>query len=312
MGTNTLRKPLAAVQLVALRGELTVREIAEAMKLPKSTAHRLVASLVDVRLLQSERGADGDVYTVGPLVGELNGGQLAWRAIWQHARPEMAALRDEIGETVGLHVLHAERRVLVGQEVSAQSHRWVYNNHMVPMPMYGGAASKMLLALLPEDDRRRLAERDHLAMPRTGRKTAGLAQFLAELQRIRDQHYSTSSDEVNPGITSIAVPVVTETHRGHPLAVITVAGPSVRFTEQVMKRCLPRLRLAARRIAEQLSEGAGGTARPVRAVVNGRARTAIAPAVRDLEEPRARTTAERPPDERRARNAAATPIRRSA
>ena len=269
MGANLLRKALDAVQLVALRGELTVREIGEVMGMPKSTAHRLVANLVEVRLLQAHRGADGDVFALGTLMHELAGGQLFWRTLVQHAQPQMLAVRDDTEETVGLHVLFAERRLLVEQVVSHHPHRWVYNNHMVPMPLHAGAAAKMLLAMLPEQDMRRLAKRDHPLAVAKGRPR-DLDGFLQDLSEIRRRSYSLSSHEVNPGISSIAVPVIGDASSGYPLAVMSLAGPSIRFTEKAMKRSLQRLRRAAAAIADELRTSTGVA--PVRDQVtwNGR------------------------------------------
>ena len=256
MPANQLRKALDVVQLVALRRELTVREISEAMRLPKSTAHRLVASLVDVRLLEPHRGPDGDVFVLGTLMHDLTGGQTSWRTLAQRARAEMQAVRDQTGETVGLHILFGDRRLLVDQAVSRHEHRWVYNNQLVPMPMYAGAAAKMLLAMLPDAEMRRLAARDHAQAVAKGRRSRDLDDFLKELLEVRRRGFSSTSDEVNPGIASIAVPIA-DAGAGYPPASLSLAGPSVRFTEKAVKRSLQKLRQAAKTVADdlQLSNG---------------------------------------------------------
>lgn len=253
---SQLRKALDVVQLVALRRELTVREIGEAMRLPKSTAHRLVANLVDVRLLEGHPGPEGDVFVLGTLMHDLTGGQTSWRTLAQRARPEMQTVRDKTGETVGLHILFADRRLLVDQAVSRHELRWVYNNQMVPMPMYAGAAAKMLLAMLPDDEMLRLARRDHAQAVARGRRSRNIEDFLQELREIRRRGFSSTSDEVNPGIASIAVPVA-DTGKGYPPAALSLAGPQIRFTETAVKRSLQKLRLAARAVADNLEASAG-------------------------------------------------------
>ena len=253
---SQLRKALDVVQLVALRRELTVREIGEAMRLPKSTAHRLVANLVDVRLLEAHPGPDGDVFVLGTLVHDLTGGQTSWRTLAQRARAEMQAVRDQTGETVGLHVLFAGRRLLVDQAESRHEHRWVYNNQMVPMPMHAGAAAKMLLAMLPDEDMRRLAEQGHAQAVAEGRRSRNIDAFLGELVDIRKRGFSSTSDEINPGIASIAVPIA-DTGKGYPPAALSLAGPSVRFTESAVKRSLQKLRQAARAVADNLQSSTG-------------------------------------------------------
>ncbi|ODU62628.1 MAG: hypothetical protein ABT05_07355 [Lautropia sp. SCN 66-9] len=256
---SSLQKAMDMVTLAALRGELTVREFGEAMSLPKSTAHRLVASLVKLRLLSVHRGPEGDVYSVGRLVEELSAGQLSWRSLLHHARAPMAAARDETGETVGLHVLYAERRVLLEQAVSQHPHRWVYNNQMVPMPLRAGAAAKMLLAMLPPADMERIAARDHRVGKTKAEAQRALKAYLRDLQQVRDNDASRTADEINPGIASIAVPVIRDTRHGHPLAVLSLAGPSVRLTHAVQEKALPQMRRAAQQIAQAASASARGS-----------------------------------------------------
>jgi IclR family transcriptional regulator, acetate operon repressor len=250
-----LRKALDAVQLVALKGELSIREIGSAMGLPKSTAHRLVTSLVEVRLLEPHRTPEGDVYAVGPLIGQLSGGGILWRSLERHAHPELTALRDETGETVGIHILYGESRVLLDQVVSHHEHRWVYNNQLVPMPLYAGAAAKMLLAILPEAEMLRIVKRNLKANERKAPGSPKLHELVEQLAVIRRQRYSVSSEEVNAGINSIAVPV-TGAGNELPLSVISLAAPSIRLDEQAIKRCVRRMRQAALAIAERLSETA--------------------------------------------------------
>lgn len=257
-----LRRAIDAVKLVALRGEISLREIGALMGLPRSTTHRLVTHLVDVRLLESHRGAGGDVFSLGPLIKELSGGQFFWRPLVQIARPELSAVRDETGETVGLHVLYAERRVLVDQVVSNHELRWVYGNQMVPMPLYGGAAAKMLLALLPDDEMLRVAKRGLLsvAAKASARGPRALQELVSAIHEVRTRGYSLSSEEVNPGINSISVPVVHEARRDLPIAVISLAAPTSRMSDKVIGRHLKRMLAAAQTVSHKLNEAATETA----------------------------------------------------
>jgi IclR family acetate operon transcriptional repressor len=256
--SSSLQKALDAVQLAALRGELRIRDFGEALGLPRSTTHRLIASLVKVRLLAVHKRTDGDMYSVGRLVEELNAGQLSWQSLVQHAREPMLALRDQVGETVGLHVLYAERRVLLHQVVSRHSHRWVYNHEMVPRPLSGGAAAKMLLALLPASDMERLVALHHPASSTKAGAKRGAKSFLRGIEQIRECDVSTSAEEVNPGVASIAVPVIRDTRHGQPLTVLSMAAPSVRLTADVMATMLPMMRRTAQQIVSAVSGATRG------------------------------------------------------
>lgn len=248
-----LKKGLEVVQLVALRGELSVRELAAAMNLPKSTAHRLVASLVSVRLLQATRKDEGDAYTVGPLVGELSGASFAWRRLVQHARDPLTAVRDDTGETAGIHMLYGHRRVLLDQVVSQHQHRWVYANHMVPMQLRAGATGKMFMAILDADELNEVLKNEWPDAAPGSKPEKDLAKLKTRIDEVRKRNCSVSADEINPGITSIAVPVISSATNAVPRTVISLAAPSVRVTEQICAKHIQRLKKAAADIAHRIA-----------------------------------------------------------
>lgn len=256
MGIKNLRMLVDVIQLVTARGGVTVREMCESLGIARSSGHRLVASLAEMRFIQKDR--DGARYVLGPLVGELAGGPFAWRALVSHCRPEMEALRSASGETVALHVMQAERRVLLDQAESTQQLRWVYSNPQVPMPLHAGAAAKMLLALLPVDDVMRIVRRDEL-VTYTHRTPKDLAGLLRELEQIRARGYSESLEEVTPGIASIAVPVIAEPFAGQPRAVMSLTGPVVRLPAARLQALLAPLKQAAQRALWQLGQALGET-----------------------------------------------------
>lgn len=248
-----LKKGLQALKIIALHGEMSTRELAEAMGMPKSTAHRLVASLVDERLLQVARRADSDVYTLGSLIGELSGAAFMWRPVVQHARAELTAARDDTGETCGIHMLYGDRRVLLDQVVSQHPLRWVYGHHMSPMPLTAGASGKMFLAMLDADERDDVLRRTDPKAPAPERKRK-LAELLTRVEQTREQGYAVSADELNPGITSIAVPVMPKPTPRFPRVVLSLAAPSIRVDDKVKARHIRRLLAGAGRIRARLRD----------------------------------------------------------
>ena len=242
---RTIRKALDVLGLVAMGEAVTARDVALRLRLAKSTAHRMLAEMVALRLLQRE----GSRFTIGPRIGELAGGRVGYRRLVDVARPELLALRDRSRETVGLHVLEGGRRVLLYQAESTHEHRWVYTNAGQYMPLHAGAASKMLLALLPEEEAMALVARTPLRAftPGTPRDPARLR---ADVRRARREQCAVSLAEVTPGIASIAVPV--ETGDEGPRAVLAVTGPLVRLTPAALRRLQPQLEDAAARIAREL------------------------------------------------------------
>lgn len=239
---RALEKSVQILRLIAMRNGISARAIFESLGFSKSATHRLLSDLQEVGLIQ--RVESGEGFAPGPLLGELVGGQFAEQRLIRLARPHMARLRDLCGDTVGLHVLQGERRVLLNQVESRNEHRWVHNNPGVPMPLHAGAASKMLLAMLPPQRALAMLKRGGLvAFTRDTPRDTG--RLMRELARINMQGFAISSQEVTRGIASIAVPIAAEVAPASVTAVISVTGPSIRLSERVLKGFLPQLRQAA-------------------------------------------------------------------
>lgn len=245
-----LRKAVDVLQMVSSRSEATTRDIAEAFGYSKSAAHRLMAALLEVGLL--ERRASEDGFILGRLIADLAGGPIATQRLRQVAHPHLTALRDACGETVALHCIQGDRRLLLEQVESRQEHRWVYSNPLIPMPLHAGAASKMLLAILPENRAEQLVKRELVVFTRA--TPINSKNLLKELEQIRRQRFAISFEEVTPGIASIAIPLFDEEPQSAPLSVVSVTGPDVRLTEISLKRLLPALRRTASRIASMAEE----------------------------------------------------------
>lgn len=254
MSAQSLRTIVDALQLIGLRGGMSVREIGQTLGLPRSTAHRMVASLLELRFLEKNKTGGG--YTIGPLLGELAHGPHTHQHLIETCRPALRALRDATGETVALHIMQAERRVLIDQVESSHELRWVYGNPLVPMPLHAGAAAKMLLALLSPSDAARIIERDELVRytPSTPQDPD---QLLSELAQIRQRGYSESLEEVTLGIASLAVPVLGSLEGSLPLAVMSLTAPAARFPAERKPTLLAALRSAAAAATQRLTTEPG-------------------------------------------------------
>jgi DNA-binding IclR family transcriptional regulator len=243
---STLKKAVQVLHVVAARGSVTPKELADVLRLSKSTAYRLILSMADLHLL--ERSGEG--FVLGSLISNLAGGALKTEQLLRAARPHMAALRDLCGETVGLNVLQAGQRIVVGQEESRHDHCWVFKNVNVPRPPHAGASSKMLLAQLPRGIAEALLKSSDLPLL-TPNTPVNRKSLLKELQRVSAQGYALSLQEVEPGIATVAVPIGVDLGGDIPAA-LSVTGPVQRLSEPVMKALVPELRAAADRIAHDM------------------------------------------------------------
>lgn len=212
----------------------TLSEIAEALGLNTSTTHRLLQSLkAHGMVTQPGEGRD---YALGPEIlrlARLADGSLDLQEI---ARPFMIRLRDEIGETVGLHVLRDDlSRVVLDQVESHHALRRSYTGVGEPIPLHQGAPGKVLLAFLPGDQRERI-----LAQPldAANERTVTDAPTLRdELARIRELGYATSFGERVDGIHTVSVPVWD--HEGDVTVSLSVTGPAIRMPPERLEAIAP-------------------------------------------------------------------------
>ena len=116
-------------------------------------------------------------------------------------------------------------------------------------PIYLAAASKVLLAEIPFEDREKLLkviEKKGLLRKSNFKK----ADLLKEVSLAKKKGYATSFGEIVPGASSIAVAV-----KGYVVPVaICIFGPMERFDLKKMEKVLPDLRRASRNITKNIEE----------------------------------------------------------
>ena len=100
----------------------------------------------------------------------------------------------------------------------------------------------MLLAYAPSDVQDAVCSADLRVFTRATVTEPALLRDM--LQRIREQGYAVSMEDVDEGAFSIAAPI--RDHRGEVVGAISVAGPVTRLTDALKRaRVLVRVRSAA-------------------------------------------------------------------
>lgn len=247
---NSLSKAVEILRLVASEQGVGLPAVMRRLGLPKSTTHRLLANLERTGLVEGMATADRKLYRLGPVISELASGFAGSRRLAQIARSAMERLREACDETVLLHVFEGSTRVVVEQVESRQELRRTYPHVGVPVPIYGGAASKVFLASLTPDALRR-----HWTTfpPSVTRGAAAFEGFAAELRKIRRQGFSVSVAELTDGVASIAMPI--EGIDGRVIASLSVTGPASRLPAHELKKNIrPHLAAAVQDIARALKK----------------------------------------------------------
>jgi DNA-binding IclR family transcriptional regulator len=195
-GVGVLDKAILVLEALE-PGPLTLQDLCLSTGLPRATAHRLARALETHGLVDR----DGESrFLLGSRLGRL--GQAAERrrdrSLVEVARPALARLRDETGESAQLYVLSGDSRVCVASLESPHSLRTIVALGAT-LPMDRGSAAKVLSG-------------DGAAL------TRGWAESVEEREK---------------GVASVSAPVVAA---GTVVAAVSVSGPIERTSRQPGRR----------------------------------------------------------------------------
>jgi DNA-binding IclR family transcriptional regulator len=233
----------AAAILRALEGEdagLSLGQIAQRVKLARSTVQRIVASLEAEKLVIAA-SPTGRV-RLGPSLLRLAGSMRSDFAAT--ARPYIAKLSAELHETVDLASVRKDHLVFIDQVIGSQRLRTV-SAVGEAFPLHCTANGKAYLSQLDDGEIENLIGRSYEA--RTPNTLTRLAALLADLRAARRSGVGYDREEHTLGIC--AVGIVLQDPFGNPVA-ISVPVPAQRFEKQ-------HTHIAARLLATKRAMEAG-------------------------------------------------------
>lgn len=211
----------AAQMLRTLSAEpkgLTPIELADRVGLPRSTAYRIVGTLVSEGFV---RAAPGGKLSIGPgLISIATAGR---RDLRHEAAPYLEKLSHELHETVELVVLDGGEALFTNQFVSSRSLR-VVAQVGDRFPLFCTACGKALLAeLTPAEALRLIPARLEQFTPHTNLDRAHL---LAELGDVRATGVAYDHQEHTIGVSAVGAAI---RDAAGALAALTVVMPAARL-----------------------------------------------------------------------------------
>ncbi|MEW2549982.1 IclR family transcriptional regulator [Streptomyces sp. NPDC047002] len=245
-GVQSLERAFDLLERMAdAGGEVGLSELSASSGLPLPTIHRLMRTLVACGYVRQQANRR---YALGPRLIRL--GESASRLLGTWARPYLARLVDETGETANMALLDGDEVVYVAQVPSRHSMRMFTEVGRRVLPHSTGVG-KALLAHLPGDEVRELLART--GMPAATERTITTPdRFLAALDEVRAAGYAVDDNEQEVGVRCLAVPIP-----GSPTAAaISISGPAGRVTEAATDRIVPVLKEVAAALSEVLKNTA--------------------------------------------------------
>lgn len=245
---TNLRAMLILEALGQASDPLSASDIGRIVGIPKQTAHRLCATLVDEGYLNRVDGRGH--YRPGRRARSMASGILHASA-HHHARHQVLQfVAEKVGETVNF-VVPEDQGMSYKDRVETN---WAFRIQLPigsHVPFHCTASGKAFLASLPKAERRRLVNVMQLT-PLTQNTITEPAALLSELQEIGRKGYALDNEEFLDGMVAVAVPV--RDTQGRYFASLAAHGPMQRLSVEKLVDHVPLLTEAAQSLTSVIFE----------------------------------------------------------
>lgn len=212
-------------------GRLTLAQVVKRTGLPRSSAHRMLERLVEMRWLRR----DGRDYELGTRLMELGSIAVHQNRLHSAAAPILQELHRVTGYVVHLGVLDGTDVLYldkIGGRLAAELPTRVGSRY----PARNSAIGKALLAYTPNG-------------------TDNLSEFTPELHKVREMGVAYEVSQISGGIGIIAVPIGPV---GGVTAALSICGPTSHL--KFDHRHAAPVRMAANAILQSLTGRSSGAA----------------------------------------------------
>lgn len=251
---GVLERTLGILELLSQHGEgMELAAIADRLDIPRSGVHRLLADLVRLGYVRQARG-HGEYLLTTKLVS-MGLSYLSNSGIVDIAQPLLNQLAEVSGELVRLSVVDGERLTWVARAQGARQGLRYDPDMGSDARLSCSSSGWALMSTLSDDAALALVAKQGLGAPEDFGPNAptSLQAVMAAVQETRERGYSLTVDTYSLGLSALSAPV---RFSGQPaIGVLTIAGPTVRFTLERMQALAPELLS----IAAQLAAASGAS-----------------------------------------------------
>lgn len=225
-------------EAVRQRGRLTLTDAAKLTNLSRGTSRRLLLTLCELHYVDT----DGKVFWLTPKLVNLSRGFLMPLGVGEGSFAILSALTERLDESASVGILDGHDIVYI-ERVEV---RRIYSSRIVNgtrLPAACTSIGRILLAALPDAELQAWLSSNPLERM-TAKTIIEPAAFWTEITRIRRQGYAVIDEELEIGIRSMAVPILSP--NGRTMAALNASTISIRHSVAEMEQhFLPDLRRAA-------------------------------------------------------------------
>lgn len=226
--------------------EMTLSEVARRASLSPAAARRSLLTLQALGYVQQTNKR----FHLRPKVMTLGSAFYFSARIEEVLQPDLRELVEKFGDASSAGTLDGEDVIYIAH-VSVQRARRAVAVMGARYPAYATSLGRVLLAGLPDDALERYL-RQVQPKPLTSKTIIDPAALRGEILAVREVGYATTVDQLDYGITALAVPI--RDMQGRTIAALNTSGYTGIVTpEALVAERLPTLRQAASHIAHAIT-----------------------------------------------------------
>jgi IclR family pca regulon transcriptional regulator len=230
------------------RPRMTLSQVAEATGLSRPTARRILLTLEARGYARS----DGKAFALTPRVLALGYAYLSSLNLTEIAQPYMERVVEHTQEGCSLATLDQTEVVYVTR-VATHRISSITLATGTRLPAHATSMGHVLLAGLSEPELQRYLDQAELR-PLTGRTITRREDLISRLELVREQGYAIVDQELEPGLRSVAAPVMDS--NGRVIAALALSAMTATTDEPTFREHhATAIVEAARRISHDLGAG---------------------------------------------------------
>lgn len=244
-GVTSVDHALQLAVILQVEGPITVSEAARRLDIARSSAHRLLSTLVyrDFAVQNEDRS-----YRAGPVLEIAAKAQSNVGALRSAALGPLRALVDTLDETANVSIRTGRTVRFIASVECTQALR-VGNREGMVFPAHQVTGGLIMLAALADDELTAL----YAHAPTDGsEELPDLAELRAELRAVRSSGVAVNLERSERGLVALGRGVTDRT--GATIAAVSVSMPSVRYSADRVKEIVSALTAAAEGISAGMDQ----------------------------------------------------------
>lgn len=242
---QSIERAFAILELFqqSLGRERSVKEIAQALSLNKSTAFGLINTLTNLGYLQ--QNGENQKYVLGLKLLSFSNAVKVQNIIIRTVHPYLEQINHKYNETAHCAV-EDNGGVVYLDKVEALGSIYINTQIGTKNYMHCTGVGKCILAYLPEDTQERIYTGNLKTM--TYNTITNSEQLREEIDRVRKNGYAIDNEEISIGLSCVAVPIFSAPEK--VACAISVSGMTPRIQIALKNGLIQDLKKAAAAISK--------------------------------------------------------------